>query len=329
MPYIVLLTKIIVPIAFICLNMFYVYIFGIPQKKLHIGLNILLVIIIMAINGDSYLPISLLYSIGLLIYAIKQKEPGSLIALFGNTVYVVLVMLFFNHIIFCSQLIGEMFFVFCITLLMSRQINAQNQLHEASKLRSARLETDLLKKNIQPHFLMNTLLSIMSWIEINPKKALKLIQALANEFRMITKISSKKVIPIAEEVKLCQLHLELMGYRMDAQYHLDIEGCTQNDAIPPMIFHTLIENGLTHAFETGENGTFFLICKQENKKICYQLRNNGSLLQTLSQQTESAIEEGMGMKYVKARLEESYPHKWDLSYGLSEGLWEVKISIQL
>ncbi|MCB0294650.1 MAG: histidine kinase, partial [Calditrichaeota bacterium] len=149
---------------------------------------------------------------------------------------------------------GIVFFIFCVMLSISRQIKQQNQQHEVAKLRSARLETELLKKHIQPHFLMNTLLSIISWIREDPPTAIKLIQSLAEEFRMINQISSQTEIPLSDEVALCRTHLTLMGYRQDVQYALEAQNLPGEEKIPPMIFHTLIENGLTHAYRSGENG---------------------------------------------------------------------------
>ena len=42
----------------------------------------------------------------------------------------------------------------------------------------------------------------------------------------------------------------------------------------------------------------------------------------------SEIEEGLGFSYIKARLEESYPGKWNIEYGLKNGFWETCIKIK-
>ena len=96
-----------------------------------------------------------------------------------------------------------------------------------------------------------------------------------------------------------------------------------------MILHTLIENGLSHAYQTGEDGTFKLTYEKNKSGIQYELQNDGSQLEKLSRQPDEKINEGMGMKYVKTRLEESYPKRWDLTYGLQEHVWKVKIKINL
>ena len=174
---------------------------------------------------------------------------------------------------------------------------------------------------------MNTLLSIISLIGEDPKKAVKLIKALADEFRMINRISSQKQTLLREELRLCRTHLELMGYRMDAKYEFHTEGTCDDETVPPMIFHTLVENGLTHAYKPKESGHFWFECVRGEDRIQYRLRNDGSLLYPFSHQSKPQIEEGMGLKYVRARLEECYASHWEMEYGFNEGQWEVTITI--
>lgn len=208
-----------------------------------------------------------------------------------------------------------------ITLKMREQFRAL----DALRFRSQRLEAELLKKCIQPHFIMNTLLSIKSYLGSDTHKAEKQIEALAEEFRLINRISAELKIPLEEELHLCRLHLELMGYRRDAEYRLVTEGDCQNLFIPPLVLHTLIENGLTHAFKPLENGSFRLICRKTGQQNIFRLENGGSNLPALLRNTGEKIEEGLGLKYVRARLEEACPGNWDLEYGLAGGIWFVQI----
>jgi len=95
-----------------------------------------------------------------------------------------------------------------------------------------------------------------------------------------------------------------------------------------MVFHTLIENGLTHAFNPKENGEFHLSCAQNDKETIFNLQNNGSRINNFAGLDIEKIDEGLGLRYIKARLEESYPGKWNMSYGINDKVWEVKIIIQ-
>ena len=94
------------------------------------------------------------------------------------------------------------------------------------------------------------------------------------------------------------------------------------------MFHTLIENALTHSFKTREDGRIRLTCEKTDRHTVYRLTNPGSRLTELARKSEDEIREGMGLRYVKARLEESYPGEWELDYALTDEQWNVTIRIR-
>ncbi|UCE06868.1 MAG: histidine kinase [bacterium] len=328
--------------AGILLNIFFIYHFNIPHKKIHFPLVISIPLLIDILQIRYLMGIEWrdtimeLYSIGLLIYAVKQRKAGSLIALFGVLTFTMPAIYGNLNVIFHflpkldQQIVVLISFIFipCIILSISRQIREQNRLYEAAKNRSHRLETQLLKSQIQPHFISNTLHSIKSWFREDPKRAEKLIQTLSDEFRIINKISSETIISIEEEIHLCQYHLEIMGSRRDVRFELITENIPEDEEVPPLIFHTLIENGLTHAYLPRENGRFWLQYEKNGREILYRLKNDGSQLQRFSEQENWEIEEGLGLTYIKARLEERFPSRWKIEYGLKNGFWEVNIHIK-
>ncbi|MEZ4647628.1 MAG: histidine kinase [Candidatus Eisenbacteria bacterium] len=224
---------------------------------------------------------------------------------------------------------GLILFIFSIAISTSRQLRSANEEKAEAELRSARLEADLLKRSIQPHFLMNTLLSVLSWIRKDPATAALLIQDLAHEFRAINEVSGRRRITLAEEIALCQRHLSLMGLRNDTSYELVADAAPPDLEVPPLLLHTLIENGLTHAFATGESGRFVLDCERDGDRIVLRLRNGGSRLPKLEAILESdsrdRMEEGMGLQYVRARLEEAFTRRWSLEYGVVGAEWITTI----
>ena len=327
-------------LSFLPLNLFILWHLHIPRRKpLAWILSILTLLRLLTLFMFHWNLWQLDFVTAFVIFALiaqqyRQKKIGSGTALagygafLGNWLFVVLIPLlpFFSFIdkpfvslapssIFLVGLMGS------VTLKMREQFRSL----DALRFRSQRLEAELLKKSIQPHFIMNTLLSIKSFLGRDSSKAEKLIEALAEEFRLINRISAALEIPLNEELHLCRLHLELMGYRRAAQYTLICHGDCRDFFIPPMILHTLIENGLTHAFKPRENGVFRFSCKKEKRQTVYRLENDGSGLAGMMREEEAKIEEGMGMKYVRARLNEAYPGKWRLDYGVSHGRWFVQI----
>lgn len=213
--------------------------------------------------------------------------------------------------------------VICTSFSIARQFARKETSEKEAQLKSTRLENELLKKNINPHFVLNTLTSIIVWLRKDTNSAIKLIEALADEFRMINQISALKQIPIKQEIELCLAHLRIMNYRKGADYKLETLDIDENNTIPPMIFHTVVENGLTHGFEKKVVGTFIVQQKNNPDRIQYIITNDGEF-----NTEDSKGSTGFGAKYIKGRLEESYPGKWKfISNKLPHG-WETIIEIR-
>lgn len=208
--------------------------------------------------------------------------------------------------------------------LLSLRIKEQRLAYETSLVQSTRLRLALLKKNIQPHFLMNTLTSLIDWIEESPKKGVLFIEALAKEFDLFNQIENKKMIPISQEIALCRTHLEIMEYRKEINYLWEEAGINREEKVPPGIFHTLLENGITHSLPQADNSIQFkLIFESTTTHKCYTFLTFAT---SLRQETNHK-KEGTGLKYIKARLTESYHAKWDfISEPTNQG-WKNIIKI--
>jgi hypothetical protein len=326
------------------LNLFFLFHFDIPRKALHVAamaaaLAVLSLSGVQAVAGNLLNNLAMsLYGAGLLFFALRRKKPGSASAFSG--LLLLLAVEAYAAVVVLASLrdwpspkflfsLGQGGFLAFIILAISMTIRAQNRRFEALRLRSQRLENELLKNSIQPHFIMNTLHSIKSWCKSDPEQADHLIEALAEEFRIVNDISTEREIPLEEEIRLCRYHLQLMGLRRAAHYELLVEGETEGVLIPPLIIHTLVENGLTHAYEPGQNGVFRLDVRQSGSRLEFRLTNDGSPATGPEEGAEDSAKEGLGMKYVKARLEECWPGRWSLAAGRSDGLWDVRIAISI
>ena len=202
--------------------------------------------------------------------------------------------------------------------IRARQVSAQRSLLEAS-----RLEAEMLKRNIQPHFLMNSLTAISEWIETAPTDALRYIHGLADEFRSLSKLSSERLVPLADEIELCRTHLLLMGMRQKKTYALETDGLVGDETIPPGVFHTLIENALTHNLYRDGYMKFQLSKTETESEIQYSLSVPMGI-----DSGHKHSSTGAGTRYVTARLEESYPGQWSFSSKELHGRWLTIIIIR-
>ena len=223
-------------------------------------------------------------------------------------------------------LLFEVLVLFPLTTLGLQLRAERRRAHEAS-LAAARLETELLKKNIQPHFLINTLSTIMEVIEREPRSAITLIESLAAEFRILARVSGEPLIPLGQELELCRAHLAIMSMRKDAQCTLHAEGVNAQALVPPALFHTLVENGLTHLRPREGKQRFTLREECSDGRLRYTLEAEGEPVRSKAAVANSKFPEGPGLKYLKARLEESFAGHWTLTGGPIASGWRTVIEI--
>ncbi len=207
-----------------------------------------------------------------------------------------------------------------INLINEERENSRRKEH-AALLSVARYQIELLKKTIQPHFILNTLNATAFWLREDPDQAAELLHSLADELRHILNVVEKKTISILDEIDLCRAHLAVMSLRQGRSYTLRSRNIRGDEQIPPMIFHTLIENGLTHGFAGRTRGQFVLARQTGADRTRYIIFNNGS------REAVSSEGSGTGMRYVQTRLEEAWPARWKIRTGSVRGGWRVVIDI--
>jgi len=169
------------------------------------------------------------------------------------------------------------------------------------EIKNARLEIELLKRHIQPHFLLNSLNSIVAWIEEEPKTAIKLVNELSEELRRLMTFAERKTVSLFEEISLCRAHIQVMNLRKEKKIKFEVQGNIDRIIIPPLILHTALENGITHGFIKKDTGTFYLKVEKTGKKINILLENDGD--NKISQNKKNS---GTGNKYIIQRLIEFY-----------------------
>ncbi|MTH16614.1 regulator [Flavobacterium sp. LC2016-01] len=254
------------------------------------------------------------------IDAAFRKIKGGLIVVIGLLASVIV-----NRYIFYDFGLFIAFTIIVLSMLYLHTIRAKalEEAHNASLLLSSRLQLELIKKNIQPHFLRNTLTSLIDWIEESPQQGVIFIRALADEFDIMNSIAEDTLIPIQQEIDLCRKHLEVMSFRKEVCYNWEDRNIDANEEIPPAIIHTIIENGITHSLPPKQGCiTFSLSFTKEKQYKQYTLL---TLAKNRNRKKENS--NGTGFKYIKARLNESYGSNWEFdSFAVEEG-WCTTIKI--
>ena len=203
-----------------------------------------------------------------------------------------------------------------IELLIEKSIEEQKQMRK--------LEHKVLQAQITPHFLYNTLDTIIWAAEAKDMAAvITLVTSLSSFFR--TSLShGVDFIPIAKEIEHVSSYLAIqqMRYSDVLSYEIDIDEGLSNQRILKFLLQPLVENSLYHGIKnTRERGKITVLVKKEGEKARFTVTDNGigmtadELSELKYEINYGSGEKGYGLFNVNRRLK--------LYYGLPEGI-EVK-----
>jgi hypothetical protein len=252
---------------------------------------------------------SLLITFGINLMALKNGKK----IIWANTVII-----FFGIIIFVAEPTKFTEDRFSLTLLAIIVVMLVSLIQEMKNnrlrsLASIRLEAELLKRNLQPHFLMNSLMLVIEWIEEKPNAAAEFVQALGEELRMLVKFSGLSITPLTEEIALCRRHIEIMSYRYETKYTFNVLGLDHSIFIPPAVIHTQIENAFSHnVIPNNANFTLEVTRKKNQIKLILVSPYNSIENDQSPHNNHESKGSGIGERYIKSRLEECFHN--DFSY---------------
>ena len=144
-----------------------------------------------------------------------------------------------------------------------------------------KLQQQLFRSQMNPHFIFNSLGSIQSSI-INeePDKAVKYLSRFSKLMRNILDSSQEETILLSEERSTIENYLELQKIRFPKKFDYSIEMDenidTENISIPPMLAQPFIENAIEHGIKLKETkGNICVSFKLNGNKILYEVEDDG------------------------------------------------------
>jgi len=139
-----------------------------------------------------------------------------------------------------------------IILMFGYILFRQNKLKTSQQM--IILQQKLLRSQMNPHFIFNSLSSIQGFImERNPKTASRYLSRFATLVRNILDSSAEELVPLDKEISTIENYLELQKARYEDKFEYVIEVDetleTETISIPPMLAQPFIENSIEHGFK--------------------------------------------------------------------------------
>jgi flagellar basal body-associated protein FliL len=116
------------------------------------------------------------------------------------------------------------------------------------------MEQQLLRTQMEPHFIFNTLSAVQSFIRLDQKdKAIKYINQFSRLLRSSLELSRQHLVPIDEEVETLENYLSLQQMRFETGFDYEINVAEHDDLgavlIPPMLIQPYVENAILHGID--------------------------------------------------------------------------------
>lgn len=199
-------------------------------------------------------------------------------------------------------------------------------INRADKMEKEKLnaELDLLKNQINPHFLFNSLNTVYYAIDRHNTEARDSLQSFSNMLRYQLYECDKKFIDIHQELVFLQQYIALQQKRLNKNYQIACKGFNdiRSFNISPFLLLPLAENCFKHVSNyTDRENLIHVEVHQDDRSFIFRTFNT-------KEAQETAHENGIGLENVKKRLQLLYPGKYELSTQATETSYEVNLILE-
>lgn len=218
--------------------------------------------------------------------------------------------------------------VVCIFFLIVKMLKAHYLENEKKKIilaENAEAELQLLKAQIHPHFLFNTLNNIYFFIFSNPEKAKALISKLEQLLYYIIHKCNQPSVLLSDEIEMINDYLALekvrYGPRLDMQ--VEISGELDNKIIAPLLMIPFVENSFKHGTsQILRNPWIRIIVQADDDMLHFTIANS-------KPDDAEKGNSGIGLNNVQKRLELLYPSNHFLLIEQTDNTFTVNMRIPL
>ena len=208
---------------------------------------------------------------------------------------------------------------------LANLLGSQLELAEADKLYNLAKDAEInaLQAQINPHFLFNTLNTVISLIRIHPEKARTALRALSKFIRGNLQSTTVSIHTLADEIEHIKSYLSIEQIRfedrIDVSYHID-ESCLQSK-LPALTLQPIVENAVKHGFNGKINHcSLHITVEDSNDDVSLYIEDNGSgvnedrLKRLAAGVDETTDGNGIGLYNINKRLEMTFGSDYGLQF---------------
>jgi sensor histidine kinase YesM len=188
-------------------------------------------------------------------------------------------------------------------LLLEDQIRA----HEKLESQASTAQLAMLRYQLNPHFLFNTLNSISTLVLLKQTERANAMLARLSSFLRYTLVNEPAgKVTLAQEVETLKLYLEIEKMRFEDRLrpHFRIEPDTIGARLPSLLLQPLIENAIKYAVTPAENGAdIWITASREGQAVRIEVADNGN---DDGAEVSASPSTGVGLANIRDRLSQAY-----------------------
>lgn len=209
-------------------------------------------------------------------------------------------------------------FLFLLTKMSLERVREQSLNKEKISI-----ELKMLKAQLNPHFLFNTLNNIYSLSVINSPKTSESIGKLSEILDHVLYRCDQKYVPLAGEITLLENYIALERLRYDERLEVAFtHSVSSQTKIAPLILLSIVENAFKHGAGEDSGSPKITIDLQQNEEIV-----TFTVFNTTTNQPQENSNDAIGLENIKKQLELLYPNTHTLKIDQQESSFEVVITL--
>lgn len=235
------------------------------------------------------------------------------------------------------QLYAVIDFILFLSVILGFELKRMYEQYREREVRAVNLKSQLLnaqlsllRMELHPHFLFNTLHGISSLLDYDPSGARIMLQDLRHLVERSFESQPDHTITLQEEIDLTQAYLNIEKRRFSdrLQVIFNIEEGVKEAEVPAFLLQPLVENAVKHGISSRiKPGLIRITALKSDHDLKLMVEDDGPGISSDNKKAKNSSHHGMGLEYVMQRLNCQYS-KYRFLLGKSD-LGGLKVIIQI